>query len=255
VIRRLRSPEDSHRRYCAVNLISGSSFDAARQTRHQSGRECRAISDRNRCYPPASNSPPGARAKRAAWPTGADGNVRSLTREDHAWPRTRFGPWTCCWNFFEDGRRGTRGVFWNRAGERCLVGGINRVRRTYKIRAVAAEAALRQALPPRQYALIGFNDSRKGFAEIRALILKARSIALETPKPHAPAAAARKPVDLAWAIAKVEAAAAEDARRKEAAEPAKRQHESARRPARRCRIAGMGEGQSGTHASVIGGRP
>jgi hypothetical protein len=91
--------------------------------------------------------------------------------------------------FFADGRRWIRGRYENRAGNRCLVAAINYVGDTYKISAVEADTALRAALPEgwkrrrcfyrhRVDDLIAFNDSRKSFAEIHALILNARPFAL-----------------------------------------------------------------------------
>jgi hypothetical protein len=93
--------------------------------------------------------------------------------------------------FFEDGRRWIRGRFEDNHGNRCLVGAISHLQRAYKIGTLDAETALRNALPLPYHAapfnsLSVFNDSRKSFAEISALILKARVSLLPKPKPSPP---------------------------------------------------------------------
>jgi hypothetical protein len=104
--------------------------------------------------------------------------------------------------FFEDGRRWTRGHYHDGDGNRCLVGAAVYVEQTYKITGDKAAAALGQALPRRWHGLIEFNDSRKSFADIRKLILDARTLALKTRERHAPADTAASELQ-AWATAKV----------------------------------------------------
>jgi hypothetical protein len=89
--------------------------------------------------------------------------------------------------FFDGGSRWIRRRLEDDDGNRCLIGAIEYVRHTYKIRSVEAEAALRKALPkPPFNHLIAFNDTRKSFAEITDLILKARASLLPKPKPSPP---------------------------------------------------------------------
>jgi hypothetical protein len=144
--------------------------------------------------------------------------------------------------FFADGRRWTRGIDKDDAGNRCLVGAIRYVKDTYKISPIEAEAALREALPlplrkhSDRFHLIVFNDSRTSFADIRKLIHAARALALkarERVEQRGDAATNAAAAVQAWARAKVAAmlkqhragslAEAEAAaRRREAGQEAKR---------------------------------
>jgi hypothetical protein len=90
---------------------------------------------------------------------------------------------------FADGAHWTRGRLEDRHGNRCLIGGLQYVQYDHRIdwRSITeAESCLMRALGKRRRdSLIAYND-RSSFAEVRALILKARELAAlpDTGKPQ-----------------------------------------------------------------------
>jgi hypothetical protein len=84
--------------------------------------------------------------------------------------------------FFADGARWIRGRMEDQQGNRCLMGGLQYVQQHHRIDRRSrdeAERSLVRALPRKRgsgISLIAFNDSRIDFAEVRALILKAREL-------------------------------------------------------------------------------
>jgi hypothetical protein len=81
--------------------------------------------------------------------------------------------------FFADGARWVRGRYHDGHGRHCLIGAVYHLRRKHRLASAAALDYLREALPRRTLGLIYFNDRRcRDFAELRAVILKARALAL-----------------------------------------------------------------------------
>jgi hypothetical protein len=81
-------------------------------------------------------------------------------------------------DYFADGSAWTRGDLEDRQGRRCLVGAIHYLRREHQLSSRAAEDLLQHALPPGHCHLALFNDRCAHIAELRALILGARVLAL-----------------------------------------------------------------------------
>jgi hypothetical protein len=77
--------------------------------------------------------------------------------------------------FFEDGRRWTRGRYHDGNGSHCLVGAIWYLARKHKTRSAVAVSFLQEVLPRGHRHLVYFNDMSGSFAEVRALIVKTRS--------------------------------------------------------------------------------
>ena len=88
-------------------------------------------------------------------------------------------------DYFADGARWTQGDLDDGHGRRCLVGAIHYMRRKHQIPSGAAESLLQEALPPGDCHLALFNDRCANIAELRALIVNARTLAV--------AAAERRP--------------------------------------------------------------
>ncbi|HZU90612.1 MAG TPA: hypothetical protein VE993_15270 [Stellaceae bacterium] len=81
--------------------------------------------------------------------------------------------------FFADGARWMRGRYHDGRGRNCLIGAVAHLRRKHRLAGAAALEYLHQALPRRTLGLVYFNDHRcRDFAELRAVILKARALAL-----------------------------------------------------------------------------
>jgi hypothetical protein len=82
---------------------------------------------------------------------------------------------------FGDGVRWTRGRYYDGRGRHCLIGAIHylHLRLKHRIPSEPALHFLREAMPRRTFGLVYFNDYRcRGFDELRAVILKARALAL-----------------------------------------------------------------------------
>src|SRR5271157_6373737 len=81
-------------------------------------------------------------------------------------------------DYFADGARWTQGDLDDGHGRRCLVGAIHYMRRKHQIPSGAAESLLQEALPPGDCHLALFNDRCANIAELRALIVNARTLAV-----------------------------------------------------------------------------
>ena len=112
-------------------------------------------------------------------------------------------------DYFANERHWTRGAYHDH-GKRCLVGAIRYLGRRHLIETTAAVKFLRDALPWRYLGLETFNDGCGDIAELRAVIVNARSRALFE------AAETRKRNDEAQALM---AAEAEEQKRRMAAAP------------------------------------
>jgi hypothetical protein len=96
--------------------------------------------------------------------------------------------------FFDSGRRWTRGEFHNQGGHRCLIGALRHVRRQQRILAAGTEYYLRAAMieagrPLDQHTglsplavacvtlsdLMNYNDLADSYDEVRRLIVAARA--------------------------------------------------------------------------------
>jgi hypothetical protein len=84
--------------------------------------------------------------------------------------------------FGDDGERWTRDHYDDGDGRRCLVGALSYLRRKHRIPSESAECflheAMKQGLPRQRGGLVYFNDRCQSFAELRAVIVEARAIAL-----------------------------------------------------------------------------
>src|SRR5262245_4289079 len=84
--------------------------------------------------------------------------------------------------FGDNGEHWTRDRYDDGDGRRCLVGALRYLRCKHRIPSEGAECFLHEAmkhgLPPRRGGLVYFNDRCQSFAELRAVILEARAIAL-----------------------------------------------------------------------------
>jgi hypothetical protein len=84
--------------------------------------------------------------------------------------------------FGDDGERWTRDHYDDGDGRRCLVGALSYLRCKHRIPSESAECFLHEAMkqgpPPRRGGLVYFNDRCESFAELRAVIVEARAIAL-----------------------------------------------------------------------------
>ena len=85
-------------------------------------------------------------------------------------------------DYFVDGARWTQGDLDDGHGRRCLVGAIHHLRCKHQIPSQAAESLLQEALPPGHRHLALFNDRCANIAELRALIVNARTRAGATAK-------------------------------------------------------------------------
>jgi hypothetical protein len=105
--------------------------------------------------------------------------------------------------FGERGERWTRDRYDDGDGRRCLVGALSYLRSKHRVSSESAECFLhevmKQGLPHRRGGLVYFNDRCRSFAELRAVIVEARTLALgETDRQRAAAAVER------WLLAEVE---------------------------------------------------
>jgi hypothetical protein len=104
--------------------------------------------------------------------------------------------------FFEDGRRWIRGFYRDDHGNRCLVGAIHYLARKHKTSSAAAVSFLQEVLPKGRRHLVFFNDTNT-FAEVRAVIVKARTMAAAEAKERVKREAAAEKVKR-WLLAEIE---------------------------------------------------
>ncbi len=82
--------------------------------------------------------------------------------------------------FFADDRHWTRGCYDDGDGGRCLVGALLHLGRAHRLPTAPAIALLQDAMPRPGLPLVHFNDTRCGsLGELRAVIRKARDLALD----------------------------------------------------------------------------
>jgi hypothetical protein len=81
-------------------------------------------------------------------------------------------------DYFADATGWTQGDLDDGRGRRCVVGAIHHLRCKYQIPSRAAENLLEQVLPAGYCHLASFNDGCANVAELRALIVNARTLAL-----------------------------------------------------------------------------
>jgi hypothetical protein len=94
--------------------------------------------------------------------------------------------------FFADDNHWARGHYHDPHGRHCLVGAVLYFTAKHGLPRAPVMSLLEAALPRRQIGLIAFNDRVCGSAaELRSVILKARTVALENAK-HGRAASAFK---------------------------------------------------------------
>lgn len=111
--------------------------------------------------------------------------------------------------FFVDDAHWTRGGYDDGNGGHCLVGALLHLSRKHRLPTAPAIALLQDAMPRPGLPLVYFNDTRCGnLAELRSVILKARSLAHDNAERERAAAAVR--TWLLAQIAKKRAAAAPD---------------------------------------------
>jgi hypothetical protein len=111
--------------------------------------------------------------------------------------------------FFADDAHWTRGGYDDGNGGHCLVGALLHLSRKHRLPAAPAIALLQDAMPRPGLPLVYFNDTRcASVAELRSVILKARSLAHDNAERERAAAAVR--TWLLAQIAKKRAAAAPD---------------------------------------------
>src|SRR5215510_10818618 len=80
--------------------------------------------------------------------------------------------------FFADDGNWTRGSYDDGKGGHCLVGALLHLSRKHRLPTAPAIALLQDAMPRPGLPLVRFNDARCGsVAELRSIILKARSLA------------------------------------------------------------------------------
>jgi hypothetical protein len=85
-------------------------------------------------------------------------------------------------DYFADGTGWTQGDLDDGHGQRCLVGAIHYLRRKHQILSGEAESLLQEALPRGHCHLALFNDRCANIAELRALIVNARTLAVAAPE-------------------------------------------------------------------------
>jgi hypothetical protein len=111
--------------------------------------------------------------------------------------------------FFAEDGHWARGCYNDGNGGHCLVGALLHLSRKHRLPTAPAIALLQDAMPRPGLPLVHFNDTRCGsVAELRSVILKARSLAHDDVEQER-AAAAVKTWLLAW-IEKKRAAPAAD---------------------------------------------
>lgn len=83
-------------------------------------------------------------------------------------------------DFFADDRHWLRGDYHDDDGRRCLVDAVCHLAARHQLPYGPVMSALDEALPDRQVGLIRFNDLYcRSIAELRAVILKARALAIQ----------------------------------------------------------------------------
>ena len=101
--------------------------------------------------------------------------------------------------FFADDGHWTRGCYDDGNGGHCLVGALLHLSREHRLPRAPAIALLQDAMPRPGLPLVHFNDNRCGSAaELRSVILKARSLAHDHAEQDRAAAAAK-----AWLLAQI----------------------------------------------------
>jgi hypothetical protein len=105
--------------------------------------------------------------------------------------------------FGEDGAYWTGDRYDDGNGRRCLVGALYHLRRRHRIPSGDAEYFLQEALPHRRFhrrgGLVYFNDRCRSFAELRSVIVRARTLALQNAERECAAAAVER-----WLLAELE---------------------------------------------------
>ena len=102
--------------------------------------------------------------------------------------------------FFAEDGHWTRGRYNDGNGGRCLVGALLHIGRQHSLPTAPAIALLQDAMPRPGLPLVHFNDTRCGsIGELRAIILKARSLADDVAERERAATAAKN-----WLLAEVE---------------------------------------------------
>ena len=105
--------------------------------------------------------------------------------------------------FGDHGERWTRDRYDDGGGRRCLVGALSYLRCKHHIPSESAECflheAMKQGLPYRRGGLVYFNDRCRNFAELRSVIVDARSLALRDSETVRAAAAVER-----WLLAELE---------------------------------------------------
>jgi hypothetical protein len=101
--------------------------------------------------------------------------------------------------FFADDGHWTRGRYDDGNGGHCLVGALLYLSRKYRLPTTSAIALLQDAMPRPGLPLVHFNDTRCGsIAELRSVILKARSLAHDNVERERAAAAVKT-----WLLAQI----------------------------------------------------
>jgi hypothetical protein len=101
--------------------------------------------------------------------------------------------------FFADDAHWTRGGYDDGNGGHCLVGALLHLSRKHRLPTAPAIALLQDAMPRPGLPLVYFNDTRcGGVAELRSVILKARSLAHDNAERERAAAAVRT-----WLLAQI----------------------------------------------------
>ena len=94
--------------------------------------------------------------------------------------------------FFANERHWLRGGYHDGHGRRCLINAVHHLGNKHGLPCDPVMSALDEALPERRVGLVIFNDQRcRSIAELRALILRARAIAIRNDE-HERAAEALK---------------------------------------------------------------
>ena len=101
--------------------------------------------------------------------------------------------------FFADDGHWTRGRYDDGNGGHCLVGALLYLSRKYRLPTTPVIALLQDAMPRPGLPLVHFNDTRCGsIAELRSVILKARSLAHDNVERERAAAAGKT-----WLLAQI----------------------------------------------------
>jgi hypothetical protein len=95
--------------------------------------------------------------------------------------------------FFSNGAHWTRGRYHDGQGRYCLIGALHYLRRKHHVPSGPAVYFLQAALPRRTCGLVYFNDHRcRSFEELRAVIRRARALALGEAERERAAAAVKR---------------------------------------------------------------